>query len=294
MAQALRKYWLIMAGLMANQTVGAIDLQPGDVTAPKPDVQLIQVSYLNYEKGAYYANQQKVYPNTKIDSEQILVRYGRSFEISQLPAFAYVQAPTGSITPKGMLGSLPGDSGIGDTSLAVGIWPYANRETNTYFALGAYLTAPTGSYAKDRLMNMGQNRYSSALQAGYQMSPANHLHWMHVVDAVWFSENTESKSATTGVIGSLKQKNLYTYQTGLIYQINKTYSVAGGYFYSAGGKTSFNGTMNNDMTQVQRYQLSAMAMSPIGKFTLQWGKDITTKNGYFENNRVLLRYTNYF
>jgi len=294
MARMFKKNWLLMASLTLSQTAWSIDLQPGDVTAPKPNVQLMQYSYLNYEKGAYYANNQKVYSATKIDSEQAIVRYGRSFEVDQMPAFVYIQAPMGSQTPKGMLASLPGDSGIGDTSLAIGLWPYANRETETYFAVGAYLTGPTGSYSKDRVINMGQNRYSTALQAGYQMSLAKQLSWMHAVDVVWFSENTESKSATTGVIGSLKQRNLYTYQTGLLYEFNKTYSVGGNYFYSAGGRTEFNGAMNNDMIQVQRYQLSAMAMSPIGKFTLQWGKDLATKNGYFENNRVFLRYTNYF
>ena len=294
MAKILRKNWLMMAGLMTSQMASAIDLQPGDITAPKPDIQLFQISYLNYEKGAYYLNNQKALPNTKLNSEQVLVRYGHSFELNHLPAFAYVQTPTGSMSPKGSLATLASDSGIGDTSIALGLWPYANRETNTYFAVGAYLTAPTGSYSSDRIINMGQNRYSSALQAGYQFSPTKQLHWMHAVDVVWFGENTESKSATTGIIGSLKQKNLYTYQTGLLYEMNKTYSVAGSYFYSAGGRTNFNGSLKDDMTQVQRYQLSAIAMLPAGKFTLQWGKDMTTKNGYFENNRVLIRYTNYF
>ena len=294
MARLFNKNWLILVGLMAHQMAWAIDLQPGDVTAPKPDIQIMQVSYWNSEKGAYYSNNQTLYPNTKINTEQVLVRYGRSFELGSLPTFVYIQAPTGSISPKGMLASLPGDSGLGDTTVAAGIWPYANRETNTYFAVGAYLTAPTGSYSKDRLMNVGQNRYSTALQAGYQMSPARQWHWMQAVDVMWFGENTESKSPITGAIGSLKQQNLYTYQTGLIYELNKTYSLAGNYIYSVGGKTSFDGAMNNDMTQVQRYQLSAVAMFPVGKFTLQWGKDMTTKNGYFENSRLIVRYTNYF
>ncbi len=292
MAQALSKNWLMIVSFIGSQA-HAIDLQPGDVTAPKIDIQVLQISYLNYEKGAYYLNNQKASPNTKLDSEQILVRYGRSFEINQLPAFAYVQAPTGSMSPKGSLAALPGDTGVGDTSIAFGLWPYANRETNTYLAIGAYLTAPTGSYSSDRLINMGQNRYSSALQVGYQMSPVKQLSWMHAVDVVWFGENTESRNAA-GVVGSLKQQNLYTYQTGLLYQINKTYSLAGSYFYSVGGRTDFNGSLKDDMTQVQRYQLSAIAMFPIGKFTLQWGKDMTTRNGYFENNRMLVRYTNYF
>lgn len=294
MARPLNKKWFIIVGLLAHQMTWAIDLQPGDVTAPQPDTQIMQVSYWNSEKGAYYINNQNFYPNTKINSEQMLFRYGHSFDIDHSPAFAYIQAPTGSISPKGMLASLPGDSGLGDTTVAAGIWPYANRETNTYFAVGAYLTAPTGSYSKDRLMNMGQNRYSTALQTGYQMSLAQHLHWMQAVDVVWFGENAASKSPITGAIGSLKQKNLYTYQTGLLYEINQTYSIAGNYIYSIGGETSFNGSMDNDTTQVQRYQLSATAMFPIGKFTLQWGKDMTTKNGYFENSRLIVRYTNYF
>lgn len=268
----------------------AIDLQPGEIKAPVPDMQYVQTTYQFSEKGAKYAHGQKLPSDTKIDTSQIILRYAKSYEVADRTGIFYIQTPVGYTHPGGSLSSLQGDSGVGDTTLVLGFWPYANKETATYFGVGGYLFIPTGSYSNQRSLNVGDNRYKFALQTGMQTAVVDNLQWLIAVDSLWYGDNDEY-----GVSNArLTQKTLYSAQTGLIYDLNKTFSVAGSYFYTQGGETSVNGISKNDTTQSQRFQISGIARTPIGRITLQYGHDLETKNGYIENNRFIVRYTKPF
>ena len=92
----------------------------------------------------------------------------------------------------------------------------------------------------------------------------------------------------------LGQDPLYTLQTGLSYQINSRCSIAGTYYYTAGAETFQNGVAQNDQTQVQRYQLSLVSNFSFGRILLQYGADLKTKNGFYEDSRLLFRFVKAF
>jgi hypothetical protein len=217
------------------------------------------------------------------------VRLGRTFEVAEHPAIFYIQTPMGYVHPD-LVSKPEGDAGMGDTSMLLAFWPYANRETETYLAIGAYLTLPTGSYDNKRSFNVGQNRYSSALQLGLQTALSKQLHWMAALDAVKFGDNNEFGVQRK----TLEQNALYTAQAGLRYDLNATYSIGATYFYTVGGETIVNGINRDDVTRLNRYQLSGILNSSFGRITLQYGRDIDTENGYIEDSRWILRYTKLF
>ena len=181
--------WVTFGLLMLTNQAVAIDLQPGELRSPKPDTNLLMLSYQQSERGNSYLHGYKQSGNPEIRTSQLQVRLGRSFEVAEHPAFFYVQTPLGYTHPAGSLSAAKGDAGVGDTTFLLAIWPYANNETKNYFAVGAYLTAPTGSYDHERSFNVGQNRYSTALQAGYQAPLVGTLNWMAALDAIWFWKN---------------------------------------------------------------------------------------------------------
>ncbi|MFM6922273.1 MAG: hypothetical protein ACKOXZ_06135, partial [Polynucleobacter victoriensis] len=74
---------IVFSAILAN-SAGAIDLLPGDVVAPKPDVHLLQFSYQRIERGDYYQNNRVALNNNQIINSQLQVKYGRSFEIQNL------------------------------------------------------------------------------------------------------------------------------------------------------------------------------------------------------------------
>lgn len=278
---------IAVATLLWTQHAIAIDLQPGEIRAPKPGVNLFLATYQHSERGDYYLHGDKQAGDPEIQSTQYQVRLGRSFEVAEHPAFLYAQTPMGYVHPEGQLSPLEGDAGVGDTTFLLALWPYANHQTQTYLAVGAYFTIPTGSYDHARSFNMGANRYNAALQAGFQSPVVGQLSWMAAVDAVWFGDNDEYGVARN----TLEQKALYTAQAGLRYDISPRYSIAAAYFYTAGGETSVNDHYRDDFIQLQRYQLSALANFAFGRITVQYGNDLKTENGFIEDSRLLVRYS---
>ena len=263
----------------------AIDLQPGDATAPPPGLRSVQLSYLSAERvGAR---------NAKIDQTQVQFRYVQAFEVNQQPALFYLHTGTGRNEPSGALAPSPADNGMIDTTLVFAYWPYVDKTSNTFVAVAGYLISPTGSYSSDRAINMGENRYRWAGQIAYQTRIAPNLNWMAAFDTLWFGKNDESRSLTNR-LGTLEQKALYSAQTGLLYKLNNTYSFAAAYFYTEGGETIFSGTANNDSIKSHRYQLSGIGNYSFGRLTLQYGQDIDNNAALEDKQRIFLRYTKFF
>jgi hypothetical protein len=287
--------------LSIAEPVIAIDLQPGEVAAPRPNFYVAQYSYVYSERGTQYVRGQSLPSNQKIESSSMIVRLARSFELANMPAFFYMQTPISQIKTDGFAKinglNTQGEDGVGDTSFAFAVWPYSNRETRTYFGVGAYLTVPTGSYDSNSTFNVSENRYRSALQAAYQTQLSESISWMAALDGVFYQDNDEYFPRPTVPLGKkrqLEQNNLYTAQTGLKFDISPQYSLAAAYFYTVGGETQIDGVNQHNLTQLHRYQLSAQGNYSFGRLLFQYGGDLKTENGYIEDKRVILRYTTVF
>ena len=265
----------------------AIDLQPGDATAPPPGLRSVQLSYLNAERVG--AN------NARLDQTQVQFRYVQAFEVNKQPALFYLHTGTGRNDPSGALAPYPADNGMIDTTLVFAYWPYVDKTSNTFVAVAGYLITPTGSYSSNRAINMGENRYRWAGQIAYQTRIAPSLNWMAAFDTLWFGKNDSSKSLNPKEgMGELQQKALYSAQTGLLYQLNSTYSVAAAYFYTEGGETVFKGGAQNNSINSHRYQLSGIGNYSFGRLTLQYGQDIDSNATLEDKHRIFLRYTKLF
>ena len=283
-------FCMIIGLLLVTGQAYAIDLNPGDLRPLKPGVNLIMLSYQQSNRSDRYSQGDKQAGNPEIQAAQTQIRLAHAFDIAEHPAIFFAQTAIGYTHPEADLSAAKGDSGMADTTFLLAMWPYANHESKSYFAVGAYLTLPTGSYAAERSFNMGQNRYNAALQVGYQAPLLKDLNGVAAFDAVWFADN----DAYGVTHKNLEQKLLYTSQLGLQYMLTPSYSVSATYFYTVGGETSLDGVSRNDLTRLQRYQLTGQANFSFGRISLQYGGDLKTENGYIEDSRWLLRYTKLF
>lgn len=271
--------------------VWAIDLQPNDIVAPPPDVTAIQIAYIHSERNNFYINGNKAPAtarlpgNASANSDQALLRLARSYSVGQYNAISFIQTSAGNIRPTGSISSQPTSEGTTDLTLATAIWPYANHNTRTYLGVAGYAFLPTGTYSSQQLFNLGENRYRTDLQIGFQKPIYKNLDGMVAFDTMWFGANSQFLGNN-----QLTQKPLYSSQIGPIYRINPMFTVAASYFYINGGETSINGNPQNNMTQTQRYLLSAVTYTKAGRFTLQYGNDVQATNGLAESRRVILRY----
>lgn len=293
-------FYILLLGLSCDPIFSwAIDLQPNDIVAPIPDKTHVMLTYYGTENGTYYKNgsvvASKPYSNPQIDYNSAIVRMARSYSAGDLPAISYLQLPYGRVSGAGSLSSTASSEGISDATFATAIWPYSNRNTRTYFALAAYLVFPTGNYSSSQALNMGSKRYSSDLQMGFQAPIAQNLDGMIAIDTMWFGGNSQCAAAcgsTTNL--SLNQKPLTTTQLGPIYKINEIFTIGASYFYVSGGATSINNAYQNNVMNTQKFLLSGLAYTGIGRFSLQYGRDMEIQNGFIQTRSLAIRYMKSF
>lgn len=277
----------------------AIDLQPNDIVAPLPGKNHVMISYVNIENSTFYKNgsavSTKPFGSPDIATQSAIARISTSYAVQDLPAISYIQIPYGTIKPEGSLASYAASTGIGDLTFATAIWPYSDREKKKYFGIAGYLTAPTGGYNSQQAFNVGENRYKSDIQMGYQQPIIESLDGMIAVDTMWFGGNGQCAAACFSASNtSLNQKPLTTTQLGPIYKINQTYTLGASYFYVAGGATTIGSAYQSNVINTQRFLLSALAHYPFGRISLQYGRDMEIKNGFIETRRLALRFTTEF
>ncbi|MES2586106.1 MAG: transporter [Pseudomonadota bacterium] len=286
---------LLLLTLFAPLMARAIDLQPNDIVAPAPNKNYLTLSYLNTENTTLYKNGSAVsatpYASPAIDAQTAVLRGARTYSLGELPAVTYIQLPYGTIRPAGSLANFSGDTGVGDLTVATAIWPYHNRATRTYLGLAGYLTSPTGNYSSQRVFNVSENRFRTDLQLGFQSPITDSIDGMIAVDTMWFGGNSQCGVLCTGTTttASLTQKPLTTTQFGPIYRINDIFTVGASYIYVAGGATAINNSYQGNVANTQRFLLSSQAHTPIGRISLQYGRDMEIKNGFAQTRLLTLR-----
>jgi hypothetical protein len=311
----------------------AIDLLPRDLTAPTPGFQVFRVAHQVSEREDFYAGGQKIntVPKTGINfssagftTSQTQLRLGRSFTLAGMPALTYIQGGYGQAKPTGALTSAPfsfikGDRGATDIAALLAVWPYTDREKNQHFGLGLYAFAPTGGFDNDqpRFLNMSDNRYKAALQAGYQTPVINkNIVWLVAGDVMWFQKDDDYKMVlplgSASPIFTQRQKPMIALQTALSYSLSENTWIGVSYLYNHGAQTrlacekvSQTPKCNedpafavlgpqNDKVATHRFMLSASARTDIGRFAFQYGRDIKVENNFKEKNRFTLSYVMVF
>jgi len=286
-------FLFVLSGLLRPAL--AIDLQPGDIVAPPPNISAVTISYVNSQNNDLFQNGVNTGADPKLESNAVFFRLAHTYTIASLPAVTYVQTGTGALSTDGSLAAFPGSKGMTDSGIVTAIWPYANHATRTYFGVAGYLYLPTGEYSNTKAFNLGSNRYAQALQMGYQRPISKTVDAAVAVDTTWFGANSACAAACLSNQNlQLTQKPLYTAQAGPIYRINQTYTVAATYVYVTGGETAWNGVERNNTLVTQRYFVSGVAHTRVGRFTAQYGNDIATMNGFMESNRFIVRYAKAF
>jgi hypothetical protein len=287
MPQKKMKFLLFLFLILSSILANAIDLQPGEIKAPIGSFYAAQISYLYVDKGDKYTHGVKKSDSSNINQNAMLLRLGHAFEINQTPAYIYAQSSFNHMENKDLPGSPNANSnGIGDTTIAFALWPYANREKDEYFGVAGYVLLPTGDYDRNRTINIGSNIYQGAIQAGYQKRLSSNVNWMIALDTVLSGDNNQ-------YLGNYKLEKdpLYNFQTGLQYIFNPTYSMSLGYFYAVGAESTLDGLDQGDITKIHRYQLTGQANYSFGRLTLQYGSEFANENGYIEDHRLVARYT---
>jgi hypothetical protein len=206
--------------------------------------------------------------NGQFDVQTMGVIYIRSFELLGMSARVDLGQTYQIGHWKGLLNGVPASvnrSGFDDTSIRfavnlIGAPPLKGNEFAAYRAtksdnetivgIGLGLQLPTGQYYSDKLINLGDNRFTFRLQLG---GMHNWGKWTGEFTAqTWFyTDNDEFFNGR-----KLEQDPLYTGDANLIYTFRPGIWAACSIGYATGGTTSVNGVSDHNSESSLGYGFS--------------------------------------
>lgn len=281
----------LLAVAFASCPTPALDADAGDYTALPAGTNLALVYFQHATRDEFYVNGNKAPGRNRLDSDVGILRGVHFMDLGGYIVDPQFVLPFGKLKAKDDLSALGDTSGVGDLILGATLWLVNKPTTNTYFGVTPWLYAPTGSYDKNRALNLGENRWRYVLQAGFITGLTDKLLLDLIGDVTWFGRNDDF--GPTGA--TLKQRAMYEFQAYLRYQLTPTWDVRMGALHYSGGETEVNGVMQNDRTRTTKFTIgSAVFVTPKIQLIANYGQDGSVRNGLRENNRLNLRFLTVF
>lgn len=264
----------------------AVDVDAGDYTALPEGTNLGLLYYQHAERNQVYADGNKVTSNAGLTSDIGILRGVHYMQLGNYIVDPQFLLPLGSVRASDDTKSLGNDSGIGDLTLAATVWLLNDPAKRRYFGITPFLFLPTGSYDNDRQVNLGENRWKLALQAGYITGLTEKLTLDVVGDVTVFGKNNDFGPTNS----TLEQKELFQGQIFLRYNFTERFDVRAGFSKLWGGESEVDGVNLDDKPGTRKFTVgAAWFVTPSTQLLVNYGQDQSVENGFKEDDRVNLR-----
>jgi hypothetical protein len=274
----------IAAATLAATPAHAVDVDAGDYLTLPAGTTLGLVYFQHATRNKLYNNGNQVPINARLDSQVGILRGVWNIELGGLIMAPQFLLPAGRLKGKNDTAALGSESGVGDLILALPIW-LTKPTDKQHFGIASYLFLPTGQYDRSQALNLGENRWKYTLQAGYITPVADKLLLDLIGDVTLFGKNDE-----VGVSSTLKQKPLFQLQGYLRYAIAPGADLRVGLSHTTGGETKVDGASQDDRTATTKMQFGgSMFFGAKTQLVATYGRDLKTREGFKENNRINLR-----
>ena len=262
---------LLFLLLFAKTEVKAQDLDPRAYVRI-PINGTILISGFSYSQGGVLTDPTLPLENLKANVEVASVGAGRTFglfgrtaqAIAVLP-YAWAQA---NATVKGEYESLT-RAGLSDIRVRLSVLlfggkalkrsEFSKEKSNTVVGTSIMVTAPSGQYFSNKLINLGTSRWSFKPEVAFSQKIASR--WMiDFYTGVWLFTTNSSFYPGNSV---RKQDPLVAFQTHVSYNLNTLTWIAFDATFYTGGQSSVNGAHLHDQQENSRF--GATIALPVGK-----------------------------
>lgn len=222
-----------------------------------------------------YVHGNKVAKNVDMLADISMLRYAYYGKVGIFPYALNAIAPYGSQHME--IGTFNQTStGFGDVVGVASLWFIDLPKYNFYVEGTLYLTAPTGDYHNDQLVNMSGNRWTYKPELGIAWKPTKNFSVEILGNVEIFGDNNDY--STAGL--TLQRDPLYGVWGHLTYDINKTLFVALSSYYWWGGETQIADVdQNNKVETLQGMFTTGIHINPNLQLLLQYKKDFSVENG---------------
>lgn len=231
---------LAAAAVLAPGMSQAIDVDPRDYTALPAGAKLNVLYARQISADDLNVAGNQVTDDLDLDASLGIYRYVHFTEVMGLTVDPQVLLPFGDLDIGLQADS---SSGLGDAIFAATVWLHEDPEQQSYFGITPYVIAPTGEYDADKAVNLGSNRWSYVLQAGYMTRLTENLALDLVADVQWYGSNSDPLGGDR-----LEQDEAYQFQAMLSYDITPTTYPSIRYSWRKGDETHLDGVaMDNEV-----------------------------------------------
>ncbi|NPT54705.1 transporter [Paraburkholderia elongata] len=263
----------------------AVDVDAGDYTALPAGTNLGVLYYQHAEDNKVFANGNQV-AGGNLKSDTSILRGVHYMDIGGFIVDPQFLLPFGNVRGSDNLQALGSSGGTADLILAATVWLVNNPDKKTYFGVTPYLFVPTGSYDRNRALNLGEHRWKETMQAGFITPLVGNLILDLIADVTIFGDNKDYGPGGA----TLKQDPLVEGQVWLRYNATQSLDVRVGFAESYGGRTTVNGVSQQNRTNTNKFSAGfAWFPAPTWQVLGIYGQDISVQNGPKEENHFKVR-----
>ncbi len=280
---------LLALGLAARPAL-AIDTQPFDYGTLAPGTNVFIGYYLDDDYDRYVdARGDETRAGTALHTSLGVLRFAHWTRLAGMTTVVNVLLPFGEYTRGSLQGAPLGgthDMQLGNLRFNTTVFFVDDATANRHLGLGVYVDAPTGSYRRDRDLNLGDDRWSGTLQLGYLQGIGAHLNVELVADATWHQDNGNA----TRDGRTLSQDPSYSAQGWVTYAWKPGQFLSVGYSAAFGGKSYLDDVATGNRTDSRTWRVAGGV--PLGGTTFLAAElDYPTRvrGGFQRDLGVLLR-----
>jgi hypothetical protein len=276
----------ILASVLAVTDANAQDAEPRSYSNAPVGLNFLLAGY-GYAVGKMAFDPTLAIADAQFETNTEALAYVRSLDVSGTSAKFDVLLPYSEFSAHGLVAGQPREreiSGLGDPRFrfsinffgapALSVKEFADYHQDLIIGASLQVSAPLGQYDDTKLLNLGNNRWSSKAELGISKAWGP---WTAELapSATFFTDNTDFFNANT-----LAQAPIYAVQGHIVYifQSGPWLSLDGVYF--TGGRTTVNGLRSdNEQTNTRAGLTLALPVDRHNSLKLYASTGISTRTG---------------
>jgi hypothetical protein len=269
------------------RSVKAQEIEPNEFVSAPAGTNLLLGYYQYGHDTAYSIKNGPTFKNSGVEVNIGVLRYVHFLNIGSHPAGFQIIQPFGSESGANVGGNRVGSAfGAVNTTLSAFYWWIADTANKTYLNTTLFLYPPDGSYDKTSPINLGDNRWSGAVQVGFTKGIGPHFSFDSAVDVTIYGDNNQAYP------GFLRESEnpVVRGQLWLNWAFSRAFTTSLGWEGLFGGRQSLDGTFTGAEAEEQRIRAAAsLFLSPTFQTVLELNHDVERTGGFKQDFGATIR-----